>query len=429
MITMKSTILALLMLAGAVQAAEESKTWPASDKAQAFVKDSIVIGFFASPKGAGWLEEKTVHDYLNRSRAAGITGHDMTIAAATYTWEQYLAELVNFRKAFAGQPGKYIYVRSTRDIVAAHEQKKTAVIWNSQTSTILNNDLSKVPILKELGITSMILTYNDVFRAGSGVVAEYNGTVIGLTAWGKAIIDELVKYQIMVDLSHTGPKTCMDIIEYMEEKHPGIPFAYTHSLPAGLYKDEPNATERGCYRNISDEEAKRAAKSGGFVSPTFTEWMMDGIWPDDITPQQCADMIDYYVKLVGEDHVGIASDDMFTYKPTLDFTMKNAASYNDGGYMIDAFKKGADGCGELAKILAAVTDELWKRGYTDEQLRKIYGGNKMRVYAKLWGEGTPPGNASLTPERRKDLEKQLHAGNDRYDPLGAAALQAAAGGR
>jgi membrane dipeptidase len=55
-----------------------------------------------------------------------------------------------------------------------------------------------------------------------------------------------------------------------------------------LVKDEPKATPKGCYRNISDEEAIRAAKSGGFVSPTFTEWMMDGIWPDDITPQQAA---------------------------------------------------------------------------------------------------------------------------------------------
>ncbi len=408
-----------------LRAGEESKTWPASDKAKQFVKDSIVIGFFASPYGAGWLEEKTVHDYLDRSRAAGITGHDMTLAAATFTWEQYLEELARYRKAFAGQPGKYIYVRSTRDIQAAHEEGKTAVLWNTQTSTILNNDLKKVPILKEQGITSMILTYNDVFRAGSGGLAEYNGTVIGLTAWGRAIIDELVKYGIMVDLSHTGPKTCMDIIEYMEEEHPGVPFSYTHSLPAGLYKDAPEATERGCYRNISDEEARRAAKSGGFVSPTFTEWMMDGIWPDDITPEQCADMIDYYVKLVGADHVGIASDDMFTYKPTLDFVARNAAAYDDGGYMTKAFERGAVGCGELAKILAAVTDELWERGYNNEDLRKIYGLNKMRVYAKIWGETAPEVKAAGEADRQgalRALKGRIDRETDPYDPLGAAAI-------
>jgi len=116
--------------------------------------------------------------------------------------------------------------------------------------------------------------------------------------------------------------------------------------------------------------------------------MMDGVWPDDITPKQCADMIDYYVKLVGVDHVGIATDDMFTTEPTLNFVNANPGLYNDGGYMMNAFKAGADGCGELSKILAAITDDLWKRGYKDEDLKKIYGGNKMRVFNQVWeGEG------------------------------------------
>jgi len=70
----------------------------------------------------------------------------------------------------------------------------------------------------------------------------------------------------------------------------------------------------------------RTAKSGGYVSPTFTEWMLDGIWPDDITPTQAADMVDYYAKLVGVDHVGIASDDMFTTKNVVKFAKANAAA-------------------------------------------------------------------------------------------------------
>jgi len=112
--------------------------------------------------------------------------------------------------------------------------------------------------------------------------------------------------------------------------------------------------------------------------------MMDGIWPDDISPLQAAQMIDYYVKLIGVDHVGIATDDMFTTAPTMEFVKKNPTMYADGGYMTDAFKKGATGCGELAKILPAITDELWKMGYSNEDIAKIYGGNKMRVYKQVW---------------------------------------------
>ena len=145
---------------------------------------------------------------------------------------------------------------------------------------------------------------------------------------------------------------------------------------------------------------------------------MDGIWPDDISPKQCADMIDYYVKLVGVDHVGIASDDMFTTKPTLDFVAKNAAAYDDGGYMINAFNKGATGCGELSKILAAVTDELWKRGYSNEDIQKIYGGNKMRVYHQVWEgihEAERKKGAQHRAESLKKLKQEIQG--DPHDPL------------
>lgn len=397
---LKVIVLLSIILISSKKPGDESKVWAASDKAKEFVKETIVIGFFASPYGAGWTKDEQVHTYLNRARETGITGHSMTLAAAGHTWENFIAEHQRWKTVMAQDPDKYIFVRSIRDIEAAHIRgNTTAVIWNSQTSTIINGDLKKVATLREMGISSMILSYNDLFRAGSGSLAEFNGNTTGVTAWGLAIIDEMVKHGIIVDLSHMGPKTTNGIMDYMDEKYPGVPYVFTHSLPAGLYKNEPEATERGCYRNISDEEALRVVKSGGYISPTFTEWMMDGIWPDDITPQQCADMIDYYVKLVGVDHVGIASDDMFTYKPTMDFVAKNKTMYADDGYMVKAFEKGAVGCGELAKILPAITDELWKRGYTDEDIRKIYGENKMRVYREVW-EGYAPENDPVSREER-----------------------------
>jgi membrane dipeptidase len=381
--------LVLLMSFSSSYASVESKTWPASEKAKQFVKDTIVIGMLASPYGTGWTDYKQLQDYFALSRESGITGHEMTVTAASMTFEDLLEQHYHYRAAMAEQPDKFQIVHQTRDIEAAHIQGKTAVIWNTQTATILNDDLKKVALLKEMGIKSMILAYNDSFRTGSGGLAAYNGKDVGLTSWGKAVIDELVRFGILLDLSHTGQNTVKDAMDYMDENYPGVPYIFTHSLPAGLYKDEADASPRGCYRNITDEEAVRAAKSGGYISPTFTEWMMDGIWPEDISPKQAADMIDYYVQLVGVDHVGIASDDMFSTQLVVDFATKNADMYADGGYMIDAFNKGATGSGELAKILAAITDELWSRGYTNEDLAKIYGGNKMRVYSQVW-DGVSP---------------------------------------
>lgn len=378
-----------LGLAGPLYASEESKTWDSSEDAKKFVLDTIVIGMLASPYGTGWTEDEQLHTYFQRARDNGITGHEMTLAAADMSFETLLEQHYRFRAAMSQHPKNYLIVNETRDIEAAHLQGKTAVIWNSQTATILNGDLKKMALLKDMGVKSMILAYNDIFRTGSGQLAAYNGRDIGLTPWGKSVIDEMVRFGILLDLSHTGSKTANDAMDHMDENYPGVPYVYTHSVPAGLYANEPNRTARGCYRAIPDDEALRAAQSGGYVSPTFTEWMMDGIWPEDISPKQAADMIDYYVQLVGVDHVGIATDDMFSTELVVEFAKANATMYDDGGYMIEAFNRGATGNGELAKILAAITDDLWARGYSNEDLAKIYGGNKMRVYAQVW-EGKPP---------------------------------------
>ncbi len=402
----------IVLFTASTHASLNAKTWPASDRAKQFVKDTIVIGMLASPYGTGWTRNEQLLTYFAEARGAGITGHDMTLAAASHNFDELRRQHHAFRSAMAEQPDKYIFVRHTRDIEAAHIQGKTAVIWNSQTSTILEEDLSRMAILKDMGISSMILAYNDRFRTGSGSLAAFNGSDDGLTDWGRAVIDEMVKYGIALDLSHTGKKTAMDAMDHMDENHPDVPYVFTHSLPAGLYANEENATERGCYRNISDEEALRAAKSGGYVSPTFTEWMVDGIWPDDLTPQQAADMIDYYVKLVGVDHVGIATDDMFDVSLVVGFAKKNATMYNDGGYMINAFNRGADDSAPLARILPAVTDELWKRGYSNEDLAKIYGSNKMRVYQRVW-EGVPEGQWDAEYSERVRLRRELM---ERFSP-------------
>jgi len=377
-------LIGITISAFVIPPSEESKTWKSSERAKSFVKKTIVIDFYAPPFGVGWNESSQLHTYIERAMKSGITGASITLAPTYFTWEQYQKEHANWQNTMLEKPDNFLFVHSVEDIERAHEQGKYAVIWNNQTSTVIDGDLSKIATLKAMGLSSMQLVYNGTYRAGDGVISYLHGTDRGLTAWGKKVIDEMVKHGIIVDLSHTGRNTCEGIITYMTKNHPGVPVIYSHSLPHGLYEHELNATEKGCYRNITDEQALAAAKTGGVVSPTFTEWMMDGLWPDDIAPKQCANMIDYYIKLIGVDHVGIATDDMFVLSLVKSFAEANPKAYDDDGYMMNAFAKGADGCGELAKILPAVTDELWKMGYTNEEIAKVYGGNMMRVYKKIW---------------------------------------------
>ncbi|GAB7219602.1 membrane dipeptidase [Vibrio comitans] len=151
-----------------------------------------------------------------------------------------------------------------------------------------------------------------------------------------------------------------------------------------LKKGDSDYRLAACYRLITDEQAKTVADMGGVVAVSGTEWMMDGVWPEDITPQQFAEMIDSAVKKIGVDHVGIATDDMMTVAKVVPFTIANADKYADNGYMVNTFNLGATGCAELSKHMAGVVDSLWAMGYSNEDLAKIFGRNLMRVYAQTW---------------------------------------------
>ena len=116
---MRSTVAAVVLgvaLTSSAIASEESKTWPASEKAKQFVKNTIVIGMLASPYGAGWTENNQLHDYFERARASGITGHEFTVTAADHNFDDFLFQHHKFRSAMAEQPEDLLIVHNTRDI-------------------------------------------------------------------------------------------------------------------------------------------------------------------------------------------------------------------------------------------------------------------------------------------------------------------------
>ena len=108
------------------------------------------------------------------------------------------------------------------------------------------------------------------------------------------------------------------------------------------------------------------------------------IYPEQVAPEHCVAVLDYVADLVGVDHVGIASDDFFTVERVTEFSDAHPELYNDGGFMNNAFAKGANTCGELSKILSAVVDGLLEAGYSEDDVKKIVGGNMMRVFEQVW---------------------------------------------
>lgn len=407
---MKKLLIATAIMAATfgAQASIESKDWhdTATEAGQAYVQQNIVLDFFASPAEMGWTSEQMLADYVDLAVERGITGSSITIGmGTTTTWEKFTTEYNKYDQAIRTAKSGLVFVEDVEDFEEAHQEGKYAVMWNNQSTAMLEGDVSRVKDLAEMNIKTMQLVYNGTNDAASGVIDAMNGKDIGLTEFGKKVVDEMVKYGITVDLSHNSARTIQGILDHMEANHPGVPMIVSHSPVASTYECQPYETidetaQRmsslgleagdedfrlaGCYRLIDAPDAKRIAENGGVISVTFTEWMMDGVWPEDITPRQAAEMIDGAVKEVGIDHVGIASDDMQTVAGVVGFAKEHADLYADNGYMLDAFDRGATGCGEMSKIMAPVVDELRKMGYTDEDMAKVLGGNLMRVYSQTW---------------------------------------------
>ena len=85
-------VVSSLLSASNCLAAADAKLWPASNKAKQFVKDTVVIGMLASPYGTGWTKNEQLLDYFREARDAGITGHEMTLTAASMNWDNLMQQ-------------------------------------------------------------------------------------------------------------------------------------------------------------------------------------------------------------------------------------------------------------------------------------------------------------------------------------------------
>ena len=184
------SLISIALASGSAYASQESKSWDASKKAQAFVKDALVMDMFASPYGAGWTEDKQMEDYIQRAIDTGISGVSATLAATYYTFEQFEAERNKWQSVINKHPNTMTVGYTVEDIKQAKENGKYVFIWNSQTPTILNGDLNKVATVKAMGVNTMQLVYNGRYRTGLGVIEALHYTDIGLSDWGRSLIGE-----------------------------------------------------------------------------------------------------------------------------------------------------------------------------------------------------------------------------------------------
>lgn len=293
-----------------------------------------------------------IHIFHN---AVGIGGPNARNDVLTYfsAWNGYLAR----------HSDVFNLIGSVDDLIASRAAGKIGVIVGNQNSDHLMTT-QDVELFYHLGQRCSQLTYNSQNLLGSGATERVDG---GLTDHGATIVQAMNKVGMLIDVSHCSKQTTLDAIDASK-----VPIAITHSNCKAL-NDNP--------RLKSDQEIIKLAKHGGVMGITGVRNFVRDKEPT--TVKHMVDHIEHVRDLVGIEHVGIGSDaDLYGYddmSPEVTAALKKAFKSSYGF----RDKLDTDGFDHPMKIYD-LSQELIDRGFSDQNIMDILGGNFLRLLKEVW---------------------------------------------
>ncbi len=334
------------------------------------LKDSIVIdtlfhGLLTDPPFE-CTESKDIIDILLEG---GVTSISTTVVDDNYpsSFTECCKEMHKYYLLEETYPEKVIIVSSAADILRAKKENKLAVIMSTQGAYVFEDDLRYISLLSKLNMKIVQITYNQQGLLGSGVF-EPNDS--GLSRFGQQCIYEMNRVGIIIDLSHVGYKTSMDAIEVSND-----PVIFSHSS----CKSIANHT-----RNATDEQIKACAAKGGVIGLCPHSVMCDedqSKWP---TVDRYIDHMIHIANIASVDAIGIGTDRW--KRPSMDYKMGRVEFERT---VPGWFGKFSGNCKHVNGFnyfndWENLAERLLARGFTDEEAKKILGGNLLRVYSKVW---------------------------------------------
>jgi membrane dipeptidase len=298
-------------------------------------------------------------------RSCGITGFHNAIGLAG---PDAAAEALRYLAGWQGYAGRnsqlFSLVGRAADLDRAKSQGKIAVIMGIQNAEHFRAP-KDVKTFFQLGQRCAQLTYNSQNLLGGGGTDRIDG---GISDFGVEIIEAMNDVGMLIDVSHCGDRTTLDAIEMSPR-----PIAITHSNCRALNEPHP--------RLKTDEAIRKLAAKGGVMGITGVRMFVRGQEPT--TVEHIVDHIEHVVKLVGIEHVGIGSDsDLNGYDdmPQAERDKLRAAYKSSYGFRD---KIDTDGFDHPQKIFD-LTEALIRRGYSDDNIAAILGGNFRRLLGAIW---------------------------------------------
>lgn len=346
------------------------------NRAQAVHRRSIILDGLNAVYPKDFNEE-----YVQNLKEGGVTAIHVTIPdVECFSVSQAVKELSGFFQRLRKlEPRKVRLATSVQEIKKAKDEGSIAVVLGSQGAGFLGLDLSIMGFFARLGMRTMQPTYNQRNQFGDGCGEK---TDTGLSNVGMQWIEEMNRLGMVISLSHVGTNTGMEIMEISKD-----PVVFDHSNPKALCDHA---------RNIADEQIRSCAEKGGVIGLCpLAAFLRADKGPRELGVQDYVDHISYVTELVGTDHVGIGLDLAEGHFWTREQVLERRRPEKELQKIQDEFLKSGRERLYYYEVqmpwlksvsqVPMITEALVERGYSDQDVEKILGGNFLRVFQRVWG--------------------------------------------
>lgn len=323
--------------------------------------------------GLGEIRIDYEKELLDEIRASGMNGCVITVGnPALHGAEAFLdmrREIHAYDRHIATNPDLLSHAKSAGDFDRAAARGTIGLLYYTQNTTPIGDDMGRLDLLKDLGVRIVQLTYNTRNLVGDGCLERTNA---GLSTFGIEVVDRLNQLGMLVDVSHCGTATTLDGIGFS-----AVSPVITHAGCRAVF-DHP--------RNKTDEALRALADKGGVIGICQIN---PYIGPKERnTLDDYLAHIDHAINVAGIDHVGVGSDrehrripDTEEEKQRLMDELAQLRPVTAATFRWPFF------VGELnhPRRMETIRMALERRGRTTTEIEKVLGENFYRLFKETIG--------------------------------------------
>jgi len=352
-------------------------------RAQRLLRDSIVISLHDHPVRFPLRMEETPDFYRTGRQHAGYAGlaaSGMTVVFdnmmdgtacvtghAPWRWDDIITDLGMRQADLAHQRGA-VAVRTLADIDEAHRSGRVGLVFGLEAATPIENEIDRLDVLYGLGLRQIGIAYSDANSLGSGLGEDRDG---GLTAFGRRAVARMNKLGLAIDVSHSSDRTTLDVCEVSER-----PVLMTHAGARAVWDTA---------RMKPDDVLRAVAATGGVIGMSAAPHTTLSAAHPRHSIDSVMDHFRYCADLVGIEHVAFGPDTLYgdhvqlhrIFAHLLGIARVNRGpAYEPVPYV--------DGLENPTENFANICGWLVRRGFDDDAIRAVIGGNIYRALQSIW---------------------------------------------